>query len=67
MWCWLIILHYIPKTKSYEYNDAIEMRNDLHKNLKGASGNVLEAFESRPMELFKQVCNIKCVLQDACV
>ena len=52
---WLIgPIHYIPNSKkSYEYNDAIEMRNDLHKNLKGASGNVLEAFESRAYGTFQ--------------
>ena len=52
---WLIgPIHFIPKSqKTYTYQDAIDMRNDLHKNLKDHDGNVLESFESRAYGKFQ--------------
>jgi len=52
---WLIgPIHRISSSKqTYEYQDAIDMRNELHQNLKDHSGNVLEAFESRAYGKFQ--------------
>ena len=52
---WLVgPIHFIPKSQTtYRYQDAINMRNDLHKNLKDHNGNVLEAFESRAYGKFQ--------------
>ena len=52
---WLIgPIHRIPRSKTtYEFQDAVDMRKELHANLLNHTGNVLEAFESRAYGTFQ--------------